>query len=131
MSVRVEPVIARLLFWGGTVSILLVLAGLALHMSDARLYRPPTAPPARVASPAGDPLTRFASVGAIAAGLIARPFEPLAVSALGLVMLFLTPVAGVAVAIPLFLAGRDYRYAAVASAVLVMLMLSLFFSGHP
>jgi uncharacterized membrane protein len=51
------------------------------------------------------------------------------VSALGLVLLMATPGLAVAVAIPAFVAARDFRYAGIASLVLAMLLVSLLLAG--
>jgi uncharacterized membrane protein len=125
----VEGIIARVLLAGGLVSIALVLLGLALYAAHGgfaghtlELHRIE----GREGGRAGEAFVSFAEV---AAGLSARPINGLAVVALGLALLLMTPVLGVAAAIPGFLAARDYRYAAIAAIVLAMLVLSLLFTG--
>ena len=59
-------------------------------------------------------------------------FDPLAVVALGLGLLLLTPVAGVLVALVGFLSVGDQLYAGIAALVLVILVVSLVTGGgHP
>jgi uncharacterized membrane protein len=122
----VQGLVARVLFWGGLLSIALVMAGLVLyaarggfHGHTLRLDRDPAA-----TAPGN-----FSSVGQVLAGLRTRPVDPLAVSALGLVLLLMTPVLGVATAVPAFLASGDRRYAAIAAAVFTMLVASIVLAG--
>ena len=129
-GVDVESLIARLLLGGGLLSIALVLLGLVLYAAHGgfashfvelhRIVRPDREThPAEV----------FVSFAEVAHGLTARPIDARAVIALGLGLLLMTPVLGVAAAIPGFLAAGDYRYAAIATVVLAMLVLSLHFAG--
>jgi uncharacterized membrane protein len=69
------------------------------------------------------------SVKQIVLGLRRRPIDPLAVSAIGLVVLMATPGVAVALAIPGFLAARDFRFATIAALVLAMLLVSLLLVG--
>ena len=71
----------------------------------------------------------FVSFSEVVAGLTAHPIDGRAVIALGLACLLMTPVLGVATAIPGFLAARDYRYAAIAAIILAMLIVSFVFAG--
>jgi uncharacterized membrane protein len=66
----------------------------------------------------------FTSLGDVRRGLARRPLDPLAVTALGLVCLLVTPVLGVAAASVGFLRAGDRDYAAIAGLVLGMLLLS-------
>ena len=63
-------------------------------------------------------------MGLYAKGLGHRPVDPLAVTALGVVGLFLTPVAGVFVAILSFCSSGDRSYTLIATIVLAGLLLS-------
>ena len=131
---RVERGTSRVLFWGGSASIAIAVAGLLLAAFGAGgltrevrlidIRQPPVGQPA-----AGV----FVAVGPIMRGLHVGPgFDPLAVVALGLGLLLLTPVAGVAVALAGFLLVGDRLYAMVASVVLVILAASFFTGGgHP
>jgi uncharacterized membrane protein len=131
---QVERGTSRVLFWGGSIGILIAVAGLLLAASrpggltgEVRLddiRRPPASQPA-----AGV----FVGVGPIVKGLRAGPsFDPLAVVALGLGVLLLTPVVGVAVALLGFLVVGDRLYTAIASVVLGILAVAFFTGGaHP
>jgi uncharacterized membrane protein len=126
----VERTIAHVLFWGGLLSIVLVLIGLVLyaahggftgHTLDLRQI----SPSAREAHPPAV----FVSLAEVAHGLRARPVDPLAVIALGIVLLLMTPVAGVTLAIPSFLVTADHRYATIAAIVFLMLAVSVMLAG--
>jgi uncharacterized membrane protein len=126
----VERTIAHVLFWGGLVSIGLVVIGLVLyaahggfagHTIDLRQL----SASGRDAHPPGV----FVSLAEVVYGLRARPVDPLAVIALGIVLLLMTPVAGVALAIPSFLVAEDHRYATIAVIVFLMLAVSVLLAG--
>lgn len=123
--VAVELAIARLLFWGALLGIAVLLLGLALHAArgglqaegaslDRLLHAREEARPAEV----------FSSLGAIARGVSRRPPDPLALAALGVLLLLATPVLGVALALVAFLRARDYRYVIISGIVLVILAVS-------
>ena len=126
----IEPLIARVLFWGGLLGVGVMLAGLLLWagrgglqsqvLEVRRLIRP---------GRSGHPPDVFVSLSEIAGSLTTWPPDPLAVVALGMVLLLVTPVVGVAVAVPAFLRTGDRRYAAVAGIVLSMLLANLLFAG--
>ena len=125
-SFSVEHLVARTLLIGGLAGIALILLGLGLYAAHGgfhhhvlRLNRPS----------AGDPPGVFVSVRQVLDGIRRRPVDPLAVSALGLVVLMVTPGVGVALAIPAFWWTGDRRYAAIAAAVLAMLVLSAALAG--
>jgi uncharacterized membrane protein len=131
VSLRVEVVVGRLLFWGGTGGVVLALVGLLLYAAGGGLSAPIAITRPLLSRPeAGHPSRVFVSLGDIVVGLTGNTFDPLAVTALGLVLLLLTPVLGIAASIPLFVGRRDYRYAVIASTVLVMLLGCLFFGGR-
>jgi uncharacterized membrane protein len=128
--VLVEGLVARVLLWGGLISVGLMALGLVLHAGHGgfhgyvlALHRTPR--PERQAHPT----EVFVSLTEVLGGLAARPVDPLAVITLGVVLLLLTPVLGVALAIPGFLAARDLRYAAIATIVLAMLVLGALLTG--
>lgn len=127
---RVEGLVARALLWGGLLSISLVVLGLGVyaghggfHSHVLELHR--AARPERHTLPP----EVFVSPTEVIRGLTAHPIDPLAVIALGLVLLLVTPVVGVAVAIPGFLAVGDRRYAAIAAFVLTLLVLGALLTG--
>ncbi len=126
---HVEALIARLLLWGGLLSIVLVLIGLGLYASHGGFHGQVELH--RVERPARQdhPSEVFVSLSEVLHGLTARPVNPLAVIGLGLVLLLMTPVLGVALAIPGFLAAADYRYTAIASIVFAMLVVSVLLAG--
>ncbi len=126
----VERATSRVLFWGGSFAIAVVLVGLVLQLAlghfagEGRLtlvLRPDAS---------GQTPGVFVSIREIVRGLRpGRPFDPLAVVAAGLGLLLLTPVVGVAVAIPAFAAMGDYRYVVVSMMVLGILIVSFFVGG--
>jgi uncharacterized membrane protein len=126
----VETLIARVLFWGGALSIILVSSGLVLYAARGgfhghwiELHRPP------YAGRHIHPREVFVSISEVARGLEAHPVRPTAIIALGLTLLLMTPVLGVAVAIPGFLMERDFRYATIATIVLVLLVSGMLLAG--
>jgi uncharacterized membrane protein len=123
--IRLEVLVSRVLFWGGLVSIVLMVLGVVGYA--VRTTRD------------GDVLNFqrlvenreharstevFVSLDAIARGLRQRPIDPVAVGALGVVLLLLTPVLGVMVAMAGFWAAGDRRYTVIAGIVLVELLVS-------
>ena len=126
----VEWVIAQILLWGGILGGLLVVLGLILLAGRGGFERP-VLEVQRLIRPrrADHPPEVFVSVLEVLRGMRARPVDPLAVIALGLVLLLITPVVSVAAAIPAFFREGDRRYAAVAGIVLSMLLISLLLAG--
>lgn len=122
----VEHLVARVLLAGGLLGIALVVLALGsyaahggFHHHVLRLNR----------TPEGNPSGVFVSVRQVIEGLRSRPIDPLAVSALGLVLLMITPAVAVATAIPAFWWAGDRRYVAIAAVVLAMLVLSATLAG--
>jgi len=128
--VRVEGLVARVLLWGGLLSVGLMLLGLVLHAGQGGFHGH-ALDLGRTAQAEGHahPSEVFVSLAEVFGGLGARPVDPLAVIALGVVLLLLTPVLGVALAIPGFVAARDLRYAAIATIVLTMLVMGALLTG--
>jgi uncharacterized membrane protein len=126
----VETLIAHLLFWGGALSIVIVLSGLVLHAARGG-FDDHAIELHRVAGGTGQahPREVFVSLSEVARGLDAHPMRPTAVIALGLTLLLMTPVVGVVVAIAGFLAARDYRYAIIATSVFALLVLGMTMAG--
>ncbi len=127
---RAEHVAARILFWGGLLSVVIMTAGLVATGMGARAglgleldglradhHRP---------GPAGETVT---SLHQVVGGLTRRPVEPAAVSALGILSLLVTPIVAVAATIPAFIVEGDRRYAAIAALVLAALTASLWLGG--
>lgn len=119
----VEILISRVLFIGGLISIGIVLAGVLLYAGGggaqakvAALHQPREGRPAGV----------YVSVPDIVRGLTRRPLDPLALVGLGLVLLMVTPLVGVAVAVPGFLSIGDHHYVVISGLVLLILVASLF-----
>lgn len=123
-----ERVIAGVLLWGGILSALIVVCGLAAYVAHGGWHAHALALQRTIrAGSSARPSGVFVSLRALFGALRAR--DPLAVIGLGLVALLVTPVVGVAVAIPAFLRAGDRRYALIALIVLSMLVLSLFLGG--
>jgi uncharacterized membrane protein len=122
----VEHLVARVLLVGGLAGLVLIAVGLGAYAAQGGFHhqvlvlkREPGAPPPGV----------FSSLRQVVQGVRRRPIDPLAVSAIGLVVLMLTPGVAVAVALPCFVAAREYRHATIVAAVLSMLLLSLLLAG--
>ena len=127
---QVEGLVARVLFWGGLISIALVVLGLGLYAGHGgfHAHRLDLHRAVRPERHAHVPEV-FVSLTEVFRGLAARPIDPVAIIALGLVLLLVTPVLGVALAIPGFLAVGDRRHAAIAATVLAMLVLGALLTG--
>jgi uncharacterized membrane protein len=120
----IERLVAGVLLAGGLLSAALSLAGLVLYAAEGQ---PHGREIVRVVHDraAGRAVAVFRSLDDVRRGLGQRPRDPLALVALGLVALLVTPVACVAAAIPAFWRTRDRVYALIASVVLGLLMLGL------
>jgi uncharacterized membrane protein len=120
---RVERLIARVLLLGGVLSVSLVLGGLVFYAVQGR---PEAREIVRVVRnrEAGRAVDVFSSLGDVRRALERHPPDPLALTALGLLCLLVTPVLGVAVAAVAFWRAGDRDYAAIAGVVLGMLLLS-------
>jgi uncharacterized membrane protein len=130
VEVAIEPLIARVLFWGGLLGVVVMLAGLLLWAHQGGLQGQ-VLEVRRVLRPgrSGHPADVFVSLSEVVGGLTTPPRDPLAMVALGVILLLITPVIGVAAAIPAFLRNGDRRYAAIAGIVLSMLLANLLFAG--
>jgi len=122
----VEHLVARVLLVGGLLGLTLIGLGLGLYAARGGFQGHVLAlsPPVD-ATPPGV----FRSLRQIAVGLRQRPLDPLAVGALGLVVLMATPGVAVTLAIPGFLLAGDGRFALIATLVLTMLLVSLLLAG--
>jgi uncharacterized membrane protein len=127
---RVEVIVSRVLFWGGLVSIVLMTLGVVGYAvrttrdGDVLNFH-------RVVENREHARSTevFVSLGAIAKGLRQRPIDPVAVGALGVVLLLLTPVLGVGVAMAGFWASGDRRYTVIAAVILIELVVSFLLGG--
>jgi uncharacterized membrane protein len=121
----VEHLVARVLLVGGLLGLGLIALGLGLYAAHGGFVGHVLAlqPPVAGATPPGV----FRSIRQIAVGL--RQHDPLAIGAVGLVLLMATPGVAVTLAIPGFLLAGDGRFALIAGLVLTMLLVSLLVAG--
>ena len=119
----VERLVARVLLIGGLLSLTLMAGGLVGYAVEGQ---PQAREIVRVIRnrEAGRAVDVFSSLGDVRRALVHRPPDPLAITALGLVVLLATPVAGAAVAVPAFWRAGDHDYTTIAAVVLVMLLSS-------
>jgi uncharacterized membrane protein len=119
----VDRLVGRVLLWGGLLSISFVLAGLVVYAVGGH---PHARELVRVIHnrESGQALDVFTSLGDVRRAIVGRPPDPLALTALGLACLMVTPVLGVAAAAGSFWYAGDRLYAGIAAAVLGMLLLS-------
>jgi uncharacterized membrane protein len=117
----VERIAARVLWWGGLLSVALILGSLVAYVWQGQPHAQEIvrAVQDRGAGPGPDV---FATPAAIRQALAHRPPDPLGVIAVGLLCLLATPVVGVALVIPAFWREGDRTYALIAAAVLAMLL---------
>jgi len=123
-SLPVERVVGRVLLWGGLASLMLILIGLIGYVIEGspRVQEVVRSAHAPGRGPALDAYTTLAQ---LRHALARHPPDALAVAALGLMCLLATPLAGVAVAIAAFWRHGDNTYAAIATAILAMLLVSV------
>lgn len=127
---RAERVAARVLFWGGVVSVGIMLYGLVAAGLASRAGLDPTLRALRSATRQhGQATDTVTTVHEVVRGLTHRPVEPVAVAALGILSLLLTPIAAVAATIPAFLSEGDRRYAGISALLLLALVTSLWIGG--
>lgn len=120
---ELELKLSKLLAGGVALSAaILVLGMLALMLLRQTGYPPGALDFARV-----HPEAYPHSVSDLIEGL--RHGRPLAIMALGLLVLVLTPVIRVASSVVLFATQRDYLYTAICSFVLMMLLLGMALGG--
>ena len=124
----VERVVARVLLWGGVLSIGLMVVGLSGYSVRGGL-RGETLNVERLLENRahGRAADVFISIRGIRRGLAQWPAAPVALTALGIVILFVTPALAVALALLTFARSGDVRYVSIAMALLVALCLSFFF----
>jgi uncharacterized membrane protein len=109
---RAERWASRVLLAGGLLGVALMIVGVI----GSALW------PAHAAD-------TIVSLHQIVQALSHRPRDPLAVSALGIVALFVTPLAAVATAGVAFALEGDRRFVVISAIVVAMLVLSLWLGG--
>jgi len=121
--VRTETLVARLLFLGGVASVALMLAGL-IDLEAHAAARGHAVELPRVAEnrQAGRSVDVFVSVPALVRGLRQRPPDPVAIATAGVVVLLLTPVAGLLAALVGFARERDVAYVVIATLLIAALL---------
>ena len=140
---RAEILASRILFWGGLLSIVLMVIGMwGVPVGDQPTWGAPGAPQAPHERPAGGatgPLERpvdanprvvYTSVAEVVAALARRPVEPLAIVASGILLLLVTPFASVVAVFVVFVVAGDRKYAGVAAVLIGALLVSLLFVGR-
>ena len=125
----VERVVARMLAWGGLLSVSLMLGGLVVYALQGQPHVHDVLAVAHDRQ-AGRAVDVFTSLNDVGRALRQRPPDGLAITTLGLVCLLVTPVAGVALAIPAFWREGDRQYALIAAVVLAMLLVSFVVAGR-
>ena len=113
---RAEILASRILFWGGLLSIALMVIG--MWGVPVGTWGAPGAPHV------------YTSVGEVVAALAQRPVEPLAIVASGILLLLVTPFASVLAVFVVFVVAGDRKYAGVAAVLIGALLMSLLFVGR-
>jgi uncharacterized membrane protein len=127
---RVERMVSRILLWGGLLGIALMLLGLVGYAVRVGA-RDEALNPVRLTTTAraSGAAHVFTSVGEVVAGLRRWPPDPLAIAAVGVLILLATPVMAIAAAIPTFLLEGDRRYAVISIILASVLVVSLLMGG--
>ena len=134
-SRKLEIIVGRILFWGGLLSILIVFTGFGYHLltgaaeGDYDVVGEVTGPSSASAGVHAPGV--FVSGEQIIQGLRSRPIDPLAIIALGLVLLLATPVLTVVIAVPAFGVIRDYRYVVISLIILGILAAGFLLVRNP
>lgn len=120
---KAEVLVARLLFWGGVVSVALMLAGLVdLEVHAVAGHHALDVPRIIENRQAGRSVDVFVSLPQLARGLRRWPPDPVAIMTVGIVLLLLTPAIGLAAALVGFVHEDDRSYAII-SALLILALL--------
>jgi uncharacterized membrane protein len=115
--------VARLLFLGGVASVALMLAGLIdLEVHGAAPGHAFELPRVTENREAGRSVDVFVSMPALVRGLRQRPPDPVAIATAGVVVLLLTPVAGLLAALVGFARERDPAYVVIATLLIAALL---------
>jgi uncharacterized membrane protein len=121
--VKTETLVARLLFLGGVASVALMLAGLVdLEVHAAARGHAVELPRVAENREAGRSVDVFVSMPALVRGLRQRPPDPVAIATAGVVVLLLTPVAGLLAALVGFARERDSAYVVIATLLIAALL---------
>lgn len=126
---RAEAIVAAILLVGGVLGVAIMAFGVIAGAVQAHTGLQAimhVREPGAMRGPAPDAVS---SMGQIVGGLRQRPVDPLAISALGIVVLFATPVAAVLVSGLAFLSDGDRTFAAIAGAIFAALLLSFLVGG--
>jgi uncharacterized membrane protein len=125
-----EVAAARVLLVGGIAGVAVMVLGVLLAVLEGEARLPTRDAAAVVQAPAapGTPHTPV-SAAEILRGLTHRPVNPLAIAALGIVTLFVTPVVAVAAAGLAFLREGDTRFVVISAIVVALLLLSFALGG--
>jgi uncharacterized membrane protein len=127
---EVERLVARVLLVGGVLGVAVALVGLVLYATQGGLRGGTIDLERELQRRAhGQSPAVFLSVREVVRGVTRRPFDPLAVMELGLLMLVGTPALGVTLAVPAFLAVGDRQYAVIAGIVLAILVVGFLITG--
>ena len=125
-----ERLVSRVLFVGGLVSVTVVVVGLVVYAAAGGARGQATDVYRMLTHEAtGRPSAVYSTLGEIGHGLTSHPPDPLAVIALGLVVLGGTPVVALAAAVVGFAREGDRDYVVIASIVLAVLLVSFTLSG--
>jgi uncharacterized membrane protein len=123
MAVRAEVLVARLLFWGGVVSVALMLTGLVgLEMHALSGGHALDVPRVFENRQVGRSVDVFVSLPQLERALRRWPPDPVAIMTVGIVLLLLTPAIGLAAALVGFVHEGDRSYAII-SALLILALL--------
>ena len=120
---RAEALVARVLFLGGVASVALMLTGL-VDLEVHALVSGHAVDAARIVEnrEAGRAVDVYVSLPALARGLGRWPPDPVAIATAGVVLLLLTPAAGVVAALVGFVQERDRAYAVISALIVLALL---------
>ena len=125
-----ESRVARILIAGGMLSVAIMLCGLVAFAARGGVNGETLDLDRLLANRAqGRAAQTFVSIGSIVRGLAHRPVDPTAVIAAGVVLLLLTPVAGVVGALLVFIRENDRTYVTITAVLVVALLLSFVLAG--
>jgi uncharacterized membrane protein len=119
-----EKFVAWILLLGGVLGVSVMVLGIVAAVVQAHGLQAIMHMREPVGGGTGRAADAVSSVGQIARGLRQRPVDPLAVSAVGIVVLFATPVAAVIASGIAFLAEGDRRFAVICALIATALVAS-------